>query len=163
MPRPSRDLLIRLIAVFKLVKAVLLIAIGVGALSLRHHHGPLSTWIHALVFDPHGKYFHETVEKISGLDTRELTDIAVGSVVYAVVFAIEGVGLMRRRAWAEVLTVIITTSFIPLEIYELVEHRSWMKIARDRGQRADRAVPAAPAPARGPLAVPPPPPARRAQ
>jgi uncharacterized membrane protein (DUF2068 family) len=24
--------------------------------------------------------------------------------------------------------VIITTSFIPLEIYELVEHRSWQKV-----------------------------------
>lgn len=128
MPRHSRDVLIRLIALFKLVKAAMLIAVGVGALSLRHHDGALAGWIHALVFDPHGKLFHEAVEKISGLDTRQLAGIAVGSVVYAAVFLVEGVGLMLRRGWAEVLTTVITVSFIPLEIYELVKHESWMKI-----------------------------------
>lgn len=128
MPRRSRDVLIRLIAVFKLVKALLLIAAGIGALSLRHHDGALAGWIHALVFDPHGRLFHEAVEKISGLDTRQLTHIAIGSWVYAAVFVVEGVGLMLRRGWAEALTAIITTSFIPLEIYELIKHESWMKI-----------------------------------
>jgi uncharacterized membrane protein (DUF2068 family) len=128
MPRRSRDLLIRLIALFKLVKALLLIGVGVGALSLRHHDGALAGWIHALVFDPHGRLFHEAVQKISGLDTRQLADIAIGSLVYAAVFLVEGVGLMLRRGWAEVLTAIITTSFLPLEIYELVEHESWIKI-----------------------------------
>jgi uncharacterized membrane protein (DUF2068 family) len=128
MPRRSRDLLIRLIALFKLVKALLLIGVGIGALSLRHHDGALAGWIHALVFDPHGRLFHEVVEKISGLDTRQLAGIAVGSMVYAAVFLIEGVGLMLRRGWAEVLTTIITISFLPLEIYELIEHKSWMKI-----------------------------------
>jgi uncharacterized membrane protein (DUF2068 family) len=129
MPRPSRDVLIRLIALFKLVKALILIAVGIGALSLRHHHdGALAGWIHALVFDPHGKLFHQAVEKISGLDTRQLAGIAVGSLVYAAVFLVEGVGLMLRRGWAEVLTTVITISFIPLEIYELIEHESWMKI-----------------------------------
>jgi uncharacterized membrane protein (DUF2068 family) len=130
MPRHSRDILIRLIALFKLVKALFLIAVGVGALSLRHNHdGALGAWLHALLFDPHGKLFHEAVEKISGLDTRQLADVAIGSLVYAAVFVVEGVGLMLRRGWAEVLTAIITTSFLPLEIYELVEHRSWMKVA----------------------------------
>ncbi len=129
MPRPSRDILIRLIALFKLVKALILIAVGVGALSLRtHHDGALAVWIHALVFDPHGRLFHEAVAKISGLDTRQLADIAIGSLVYAAVFVVEGVGLMLRRGWAEVLTTIITVSFIPLEIYELIEHESWAKI-----------------------------------
>ena len=130
MPRRSRDVLIRLIALFKLVKALLLIAVGIGALSLRHNHdGALAGWIHALVFDPHGRLFHEAVEKISGLDTRQLADIAIGSLVYAAVFVVEGVGLMLRRGWAEVLTTIITVSFIPLEIYELVEHPSWAKVS----------------------------------
>lgn len=129
MPRHSRDITIRLIALFKLIKALILIAIGVGALSMSHHHdGLLGTWIHALVFDPHGKLFHQAVEKISGLDTRQLEGIAIGSLVYAAVFVVEGVGLMLRRGWAEVLTTVITVSFIPLEIYELIEHESWIKI-----------------------------------
>lgn len=129
MARHERDLLIRLIGLFKLAKAAILIAIGIGALSLRHHRdGALGTWIHAVVFDPHGTYFHRALARISGLDTRQLAGIAIGSVTYAAVFTVEGIGLMLRRGWAEVMTVIITTSFIPLEIYELVEHRSWQKV-----------------------------------
>jgi uncharacterized membrane protein (DUF2068 family) len=37
------------------------------------------------------------------------------------VFIVEGVGLLLRRRWAEYLAVIATASFLPLEIYELVE------------------------------------------
>jgi uncharacterized membrane protein (DUF2068 family) len=127
--RRQHDVVIRLIGLFKLMKALILIAIGIGALSLRHHRdGALGTWIHAVVFDPHGTYFHRAVARISGLDTRQLAGIAIGSIAYAAVFIVEGIGLMLRQGWAEVMTVIITTSFIPLEIYELVEHRSWQKV-----------------------------------
>lgn len=128
MPEHPRDLVIRLIALFKLIKAMLLVAIAVGALSLSRH-GPDEPWIHALLFDPRGRYFHRALEKISGLDARQLDEIALGSLIYAAVFLVEGVGLMLRKAWAEVLTVLITTSFIPLEIYELAVHRTWLKLA----------------------------------
>jgi len=127
MPRQQRDLVIRLIALFKLAKAAMLIALGLGALSMQHDHSWLGTWIHALAVDPHGKLVTALIAKISSLDTRQLEEIGIGSLLYAVVFLVEGVGLMLRRMWAEVMTVIITTSFIPLEIYELVEHRSWAK------------------------------------
>jgi len=129
MPRHERDLVIRLIALFKLAKAAMLIAIGLGALSMQHDHSWLGTWVHALAVDPHGKLVTALLAKISSLDTRQLEAIGIGSLLYAVVFLVEGVGLMLRRGWAEVMTVIITTSFIPLEIYELVVHESWAKAA----------------------------------
>jgi len=125
---PPRDLVIRLIALFKLIKALLLIAIAIGALSLHRHRGPLDPWIHALLFDPHGRYVHRAIERISGLDARQLDEIALGSIAYAAVFLVEGIGLMLRKSWAEVMTVLITTSFIPLEIYELAVHRGWAKL-----------------------------------
>jgi uncharacterized membrane protein (DUF2068 family) len=62
------------------------------------------------------------------LDAHQLRQIGIGSLVYASVFLVEGVGLFLRKGWAELMTVIVTTSFIPLEIYELVEHRSWAKV-----------------------------------
>ena len=126
-PRHQRDILIRLIALWKLVKAAALIAIGLGALSMRHDQSWLSTWIHALAADPHGRYLAKLIAKLSSLDARDFVKIGAGSLLYACVFVIEGIGLMLRRTWAEVLTVIITTSFIPLEIYELVVHKSWAK------------------------------------
>ena len=128
MAKHRSDFLIRLIALFKLVKASMLIALGLGALSMRHDHSSLGTWIHALAADPHGKYVTELIARVSAFDARDLQRIGVGSLIYAAVFVIEGVGLMLRRAWAEIMTVIITTSFVPLEIYELVEHPSWAKV-----------------------------------
>ena len=127
--RRRPDIVIRLIAVFKLLKALMLIALGVGALSMRHHHdGWVNTWVHALAADPHGKYLTELLARVTSFDAHELRQIGVGSMVYALVFVVEGIGLMLRKAWAEIMTVIVTTSFVPLEIYELVAHRSWAKV-----------------------------------
>ena len=124
-----RDVVIRLIGVMKLFKAAILIALGLGALSMRHDHAWLNTWVHAVAADAHGRYVAELLAKVTSFRAHELIEIGVGSLVYAAVFAVEGVGLLLRKGWAEVMTVIITTSFIPLEIYELVEHASWAKIA----------------------------------
>ena len=41
------------------------------------------------------------------------------TLAYAAVFATEGIGLWMRKRWAEWLTIIITGSLIPLEIWEL--------------------------------------------
>ena len=126
--RRRPDVLIRLIALFKLLKAAMLIGLGLGALSMRHDHSWLGTWIHALAADPHGKYVTDLIARVSSFDAHDLRQIGVGSLLYAAVFMIEGVGLMLRQAWAEVMTVIVTISFIPLEIYELVHHPSWAKV-----------------------------------
>jgi uncharacterized membrane protein (DUF2068 family) len=42
-------------------------------------------------------------------------------------FSVEGIGLLTRKVWAEWLTIIITTSFIPLEVYEMVHKSSAIK------------------------------------
>jgi uncharacterized membrane protein (DUF2068 family) len=44
-------------------------------------------------------------------------------------FAIEGWGLWREKRWAEYLTVIVTASLIPLEIWEIIRHLTWLKVA----------------------------------
>ena len=128
MARHRPDVIIRLIALAKLVKAAMLIALGLGALSMRHDQSWLGTWIHAIAADPHGKYVTEAIARISSFDAHDLRRIGVGSMIYGAVFVIEGIGLWLRQAWAEVMTVIVTTSFVPLEIYELVEHPSWPKV-----------------------------------
>lgn len=129
MPRHRSDIVIRLIALLKLAKALGLIAVGIGALSIRHDHGGngFSEWVAALAVDPHGKYINRLLAKVGSLDARQLREIGIGSLIYASVFLIEGVGLMLRQMWAEVMTVIVTTSFIPLELYEIDEHPSWAK------------------------------------
>jgi uncharacterized membrane protein (DUF2068 family) len=129
MRRHETDIVLRLIAVLKIAKALGLIAIGIGALSIRHDHTAnwFGEWIAALAVDPHGKYVNRALAKLTALDAHELREIGVGSLIYALVFVVEGVGLMLRKLWAEVMTALVTTSFIPLEIYEIEVHASLAK------------------------------------
>jgi uncharacterized membrane protein (DUF2068 family) len=128
MPQHRSYTILRLIALFKLVKAAMLIALGLGALTLRHDGSWLSVWIHALSADPHGKYVSELLAKVTSYSAGTLVLMGVGSMVYAGVFLVEGFGLLARKSWAESLTSIITASLIPLEIYELIEHPTIAKV-----------------------------------
>lgn len=115
--------MLRLIAAFKLVKGVLLLTVGVGVLRLlrRATADSLGAWTTQLHLDPGNRLGH-LLEKVGSVDERTLQRISVGMLVYAVLLLIEGTGLMLRQRWAEYFTVIITVSFIPLEVYEAVRH-----------------------------------------
>ena len=47
---------------------------------------------------------------------------------YAVMFLIEGIGLLLLEHWAEWMTVITTGGLIPIEIYETVRRPTWFKV-----------------------------------
>jgi uncharacterized membrane protein (DUF2068 family) len=58
--------------------------------------------------------------------TLHLVGLAVA--VYAVLEGVEAVGLWLARRWAEYLTFIATSLFLPLEVYELTHKLSPLKI-----------------------------------
>ena len=128
MPK-QRDSIIRIIGFLKSLKGLVLVAMGVGALSLLHGVAAdrVAGWINALGFDPNSHHFTKMFAKLQGASDHELAEIGVGSIAYGALFMIEGVGLIFRQLWAEYMTIVITTSFIPLEIYELVKHESPIK------------------------------------
>jgi len=120
------------IALFKLVKAALLIALGVTALELIHQPDSLATLRHIvelLRFDPDNRLIHRAIASVSALDTRRLEELSVGTFVYAAVFLVEGGGLLLHKRWAEYLTTGVTASFVPFELYELARHPSLLKAA----------------------------------
>jgi len=112
---------VRLIAAFKLLKAVGLLALGVGALKLLHKDvaGEVEHWINVFRGDPHNHYLDLLLEKLSILDDRRLKELSVATFVYSGIFFVEGIGLALQKRWAEYLTIITTASLLPIEIYEL--------------------------------------------
>ncbi|WP_328379371.1 DUF2127 domain-containing protein [Streptomyces sp. NBC_00440] len=70
-----------------------------------------------------------TIQKTFGYKHSTLLLVAALLLVYALIEIVEGVGLWRAKRWAEYLTVVATAMFLPLEIYELTEKISWLKIA----------------------------------
>ena len=67
--------------------------------------------------------------KLGSFDGGFARELAVASLCYAAVFLVEGIGLLKKRRAAEWLTVGVTASFIPIEIYEAVQRFSAGKIA----------------------------------
>jgi uncharacterized membrane protein (DUF2068 family) len=107
------------IGIFKFVKSMLLIALGVALIRQRDQDlGVLaSKWIDTLWLSR--SYFNELVVKLSFVSQETIDQFAIGSFVYSALLLIEGVGLCLRRRWAEYLTVGITTSLLPFEFYKL--------------------------------------------
>lgn len=68
------------------------------------------------------------IAKLLALDSHHRHVLGLACLAYAGVFTVEGVGLVLRKHWAEWLTVIVTGSFVPLEIYELVHRPGWGKV-----------------------------------
>ena len=129
--KSKHELGLRLIAIGKLLKAVTLVSIGVGALALAGH-GPtrgLTELVSAIGIHPGSRHLHWVVAKVSGVSVKHLEEAGFGSFVYALVFATEGFGLWMKKRWAEYLTTAVTISFIPFEIYEIARHITVARVA----------------------------------
>jgi len=118
-----------LIGTFKLLKGLLLLAIASGLLSLLDGStaAAITQWTERLRADPHSHYFRLVMEKLASIDRRNVALITAGTFFYSAIFCTEGVGLLLKKRWAEYLTVIVTSSFLPLEIYEMLKHASIIK------------------------------------
>jgi len=101
-----------LIAAFKLGQALLFIAVGVGALKLvgKDLGDVLLRLAHHLRFGPESRIVDFVLDRASIVNDRLLRRIGVG------LFA----GLYLEKGWAEYFTLIITASFLPWEIFEII-------------------------------------------
>ena len=118
-----------LIAAFKLFKGLVLLAVAIGALRLLHKDlaGVVDHWVNAFRVDPHNRYLHWLLAKLPMVDDRKLKELSIGTFIYAAVFLTEGTGLAFHKRWAEYFTIITTSSFLPLEVYELIHHATIAK------------------------------------
>jgi len=127
MPKvQSHGRALRLIAAFKLLKAIALLAVGIGALKLLHKDVAeiFGHWISEFQVDPHNHFINRLLEKLSNVDDRRLKELSVGTFFYSGIFFIEGIGLMLKKRWAEYFTIMTTSSLLPIEIYELARRVS---------------------------------------
>jgi uncharacterized membrane protein (DUF2068 family) len=110
-----------LIAAFKLAQALLFVAIGVGALRLLHKDvgDELAQLAHNLHFNPESRLVDFILDQAGRLNDRLLRRIGAVVFIYAGLDVVEGTGLYLEKIWAEYLTLAITGSFLPWEIFEL--------------------------------------------
>jgi uncharacterized membrane protein (DUF2068 family) len=113
--------MLTLIALFRLGKALVLFAAVVGVLKMLDPSfaGHVQTWLTTLPFLDRHPEMDRAVHKLAGASPRKIEVAAALGLAYALLFAVEGVGLWLEKTWAEYLTIVATTSFVPFEIYEL--------------------------------------------
>jgi uncharacterized membrane protein (DUF2068 family) len=120
-----------LIALFKLLKGILLIAAGIGALKLLHKDvfETVSHWVDVLRVDPDNRFIHGLISRVLSISPKQLQAASVGTFVYAALLLTEGTGLLLRKRWAEYFTIITTAALIPLEVYEIARRVTAAKTA----------------------------------
>lgn len=75
------------------------------------------------------RFVHDTLERLIGFGNEQIIQFSVVAFAYAAILLVEGLGLWLQKRWAEYLTAISTALFIPLEIYEIYERVTWVRIA----------------------------------
>ncbi len=122
---------LELIAAYKLLQAALLVSVGAGALKLLHKDVAefLTNLAHGLSMNTEGRLVRFLLEKAALIDDHRLREISVFVFCYAALGLLEGLGLMWEKVWAEYLTAVLTASFLPLEIYELANRVTWLRVS----------------------------------
>jgi uncharacterized membrane protein (DUF2068 family) len=128
--RASDGTTILFIAGFKLIKGVLLLAVGIGALHLLHRDlaATVGHWINILRVDPDNKFVHSLLSRVFRVSQKQLKAVSAGTFLYAGMLLTEGTGLLFRKRWAEYFTIISTAGLIPLELYEISRHITAAKL-----------------------------------
>ena len=75
----------------------------------------------------HVGILHE-LDRLFSLSSGTLTEVGIALLAYAALEGGEAVGLWFAKRWAEYLTFISTTIFLPLEIYEIVHRGTVLKV-----------------------------------
>jgi uncharacterized membrane protein (DUF2068 family) len=119
-----------LIAAYKAMQALLFVAVGVGALRLLHQDidDVLNHVAAVLRFNPESRFINFLADKASLINDPLLRRIGALAFSYAALSLAEGIGLYLEKAWGELLTLMITASFLPWEIFEITRRLTWVRV-----------------------------------
>ena len=132
--------ILRVLAVERMIRGLLLVALGYGLYRFDGSRQALQR-----VFDEYLPLLKPIADKV-GVDLQQagpvkliekalsmqhstLLLVMLGVFAYAALQLTEGVGLWLLKRWGEYVAVVGTSIFIPLEVYELVEGFTWLKLA----------------------------------
>lgn len=131
--------ILRALAFERWFRGALLILLGVAVLKLKSTQVSLQELFQKdlKALDPFFRQIHfqvsdsttvTSIEKVLHAKSSTLTLIAVGLMVYGALQLVEGIGLWSLQRWGEYVAMVGTTAFLPLEVYELTDKVSWLKV-----------------------------------
>lgn len=138
--RLLRDLIImRLLACERWLRAIFLLIAGVFVIELRHSQLTLEQKFDAEmpllkpIADQIGWNINDSklvqwIEKAVSLSSTTIVLIGVALLIYSASQFVEGYGLWFHKRWGEYFAVVVTSIFLPLEIYELTERVTVVRV-----------------------------------
>lgn len=121
---------LKIIIAEKLLLGLLFASISLGMISLLNKDMVVFSdrLIVFLNLDLEKAYIQEFVDWLTNIKGGTIIGISAGMFILSSLNLIEAYGLHMRRRWAEWLTVIATSLFIPLEFYEVVQKQTLLRI-----------------------------------
>ena len=119
---------LKLIALFKIGKGLLLLSLGISLIFLNARTrwmDALSNWTADEILMEHSKAVAYLLDKLqAALAGGALRATGLLALCYAAVLFTEGIGVYMQQRWAEVLMIFATAALIPLEVRHLWHHPS---------------------------------------
>jgi uncharacterized membrane protein (DUF2068 family) len=138
--RALRDAtILRLLAVERAGRGVIILGIAYGVLRFKSAQDdlreaferalpaakPLEEALHINLTD---SAFVHRLQHVLSSKPHTLSLIAIGLFAYAALQIVEGIGLWMLKRWGEYVAVVATSAFIPLEVYELIERVTVLRV-----------------------------------
>lgn len=122
--RHPGDRTLKWIAGYNLGKGLLLLTVALGLLGFLHRDVDqiVGHWLSELGVNLENVHVAVFLARLDVVTDNQLRLFSGVTFVFAAVFITEGIGLFFRQRWAEYLTIIVTASFIPVEIFESIKH-----------------------------------------
>lgn len=122
---------LRVIATYEIIKTACLLLVAAAAFHLDHQQNfeRLVHWLEHLSLSDSNGLRWRMVSMLQDFGPSRFVAVGLVALGYAVLFGIEGVGLLLGKYWAEWFTVIATASLIPIELYETLHRFGWLKLA----------------------------------
>lgn len=126
---------LEVIAAVKLVQAAGLILMGFGALGLLKagRADALENWLEQLSLSEGHRiasaFAGEGLNLLQGATPRKIMVAAMGSFIYGGIFIVEAAGLWRLKRWAEYLTIFVTSSLLPFEIFAVWREANILRVS----------------------------------
>lgn len=116
------------IVIYKTFAALLLMVTSIALLLTLKNYQTLEAFSENYVLEGKSIIIDWLLKKVVNLNPRTLAFSGIGTGIYAIITAIEAVGLWYEKRWAHVLVLGLVGISIPPEIYELIQGISLIKI-----------------------------------
>jgi uncharacterized membrane protein (DUF2068 family) len=131
--------LMRALAVERAVRCVIFLLVAAGVLKVRGSRSRLQQAFeqdlplirplaNQVGWNPDNSKIIRHIAHAFSLSSSTLAWIALGLTAYAVIELVEAVGLWLMQRWGEYFAVIATSVFLPLEVYELAEKLTALRV-----------------------------------